>query len=185
MIRYQKTVDGVNVGEPGDLPEELIGLADESLADLSWVDHRLGYQGAGFVPVDVPPPLADQKAVKLAAAGAVYAAKIAAGYPVTLEGVAETLQVRNDTDRTNWLGLKSAAKDAIDAGNGSDLYPVKIRTTSNARYALTNDAAFALMSAVLVWLADHMDAFWDIADAIEAAADADALAAIDLEAGYP
>ena len=46
------------IGPPGPLPAELVGLAAESLADLSWADPALGYEGQGFVaaPADPPPP---------------------------------------------------------------------------------------------------------------------------------
>lgn len=49
---YQKKLlsDMSLVGAPGPLPDELQGLADESLADLSWSDVSLGYQGYGFFP---------------------------------------------------------------------------------------------------------------------------------------
>jgi hypothetical protein len=48
------------IGEPGPLPAELVGLADETLADLSaHLDPEacaaLGYVGQGFLYVDPPP----------------------------------------------------------------------------------------------------------------------------------
>ncbi len=53
MINWQKITpaDGNLVGEPGPLPADLRGLADESLADLDWTDVVLGYRGLGFIPV--------------------------------------------------------------------------------------------------------------------------------------
>lgn len=59
MIAYQKRqLPSDDVGEPGDLPLELQGLADISLADLIWTDVALGYHGFGYFPVEVddPPP---------------------------------------------------------------------------------------------------------------------------------
>lgn len=58
MILYQRKnlSDDSNIGNAGALPAELVGLADESLADLSWADPALGYDGQGFVPVTVPDP---------------------------------------------------------------------------------------------------------------------------------
>ena len=59
MILYQKTtLAGVPVGVPGQLPAELLGLADADLADLDWVDPAQGYGGHGFVPVEVADPRA-------------------------------------------------------------------------------------------------------------------------------
>lgn len=51
LYQRKDLASGSNVGEPGPLPPELVGLADHSLADLSWADPALGYSGAGFVPV--------------------------------------------------------------------------------------------------------------------------------------
>jgi hypothetical protein len=50
LYQRKHLADGADVGAPGPLPGELVGLADASLADLSWTDAVLGYQGDGFVP---------------------------------------------------------------------------------------------------------------------------------------
>lgn len=62
-MNYQRRIVsvGVDVGEPGPLPLELVGLPDEVLADLSaHLDAQacaeLGYTDAGFVPVTAEPP---------------------------------------------------------------------------------------------------------------------------------
>lgn len=131
-------------------------------------------------------PLADLKAARVVAAEAEYEARIAVGYPVTLGGNAETLQLRPNTeDRTNWLGVLVGAQAASALGNGSADYPTKIRTTSNAGYTITNDAAVALMFQLLGWAGEMFGARSAIKDAIAAATDAEALAAIDVTAGYP
>lgn len=58
MIAYQKRdlAADADVGVAGPLPPELTGLADESLANLSWTDPALGYQGFGYVSVVLPDP---------------------------------------------------------------------------------------------------------------------------------
>lgn len=57
MILYQRqTLAGDDVGEPGPLPADLVGLTDESLADLSWASPALGYSDAKFIPVEVADP---------------------------------------------------------------------------------------------------------------------------------
>lgn len=58
MIQYQRKnlADNSDIGAPADLPPELVGLADDSLADLSWADPSLGYSGQGFIPVTVADP---------------------------------------------------------------------------------------------------------------------------------
>lgn len=57
-MRYQRKVlsTGENVGGPAVLPEDLQGLADVSLADLSWASPALGYSDTGFFPVPDPEP---------------------------------------------------------------------------------------------------------------------------------
>jgi hypothetical protein len=56
MAYQRKQLPDTNIGDPGPLPEELVGLEDESLADLSWADPALGYRGVGFFPVAEPTP---------------------------------------------------------------------------------------------------------------------------------
>lgn len=54
MIKYQRqTMLGQPLAPPADLPPELVGLSNESLADLSWTDAALGYHGQRFMPVEV------------------------------------------------------------------------------------------------------------------------------------
>jgi hypothetical protein len=58
-MNYQrKTLPETDVGEPGPLPEELVGLADDSLADLSAALAPCPEQfvGQGFFPVAGPTP---------------------------------------------------------------------------------------------------------------------------------
>lgn len=57
QLWQRKTLAGDNVGEPGPLPDELVGLDLETLTDLSWVDPALNYADTGFVPVDIPDPV--------------------------------------------------------------------------------------------------------------------------------
>lgn len=57
MILYQKRqLPADDVGEPGNLPLDLQGLEDSSLADLIWTDAALGYHGFGYFPVTLPDP---------------------------------------------------------------------------------------------------------------------------------
>ncbi len=130
-------------------------------------------------------PLADLKAARVVEAEAEYQARLAVGYPTTLGGNAETLQLRNSEDRTNWLGLLVAAQAAVGAGQGAEDYPVAIRTTTNASYVVTNTAAVTLMFNLLAWAGAMFAARSAIKDAVAAAADKAALDAIDVTAGYP
>lgn len=59
--RKQLSTD-TNVGDPGPLPPELVGLDDTSLADLeaavgTEACEQLGYLDTGFFPADVAPPV--------------------------------------------------------------------------------------------------------------------------------
>ena len=68
MILYQRqTLADANLGKPGPLPAELVGLEDVSLADLSWADPALGFKGERFVPVEIaePPPAPSMRITKL------------------------------------------------------------------------------------------------------------------------
>jgi len=69
MSLYQRinATTGLLVGEPGPLPANLVGLKDESLADLeqalgSTIAHELGFGDTGFLPV--PPPEAEPPPVR-------------------------------------------------------------------------------------------------------------------------
>ena len=69
------------------------------------------------------------------------------GFPVTLDGNAETLQVSRDVDRTNWLTVYGLCLDGIGAGLGDAPDTIFIQTTSNARYYMTfNEAATKLFA---------------------------------------
>jgi hypothetical protein len=52
MYQRKQLSDLSSIGSAGPLPPELEGLANESLADLSWADPALGYSGQGFFSVD-------------------------------------------------------------------------------------------------------------------------------------
>ncbi|MCA6262709.1 hypothetical protein [Phenylobacterium sp.] len=60
MLYQRKILPNTNVNDPGPLPPELVGLADESLANLSAAlgvaAEELGYAGQGFFPYTPPPP---------------------------------------------------------------------------------------------------------------------------------
>lgn len=56
-ILYQRKniISNENIGEPANLPQELVGLEQESLNDLSlaipYAVEELGYKDQGFFPV--------------------------------------------------------------------------------------------------------------------------------------
>jgi hypothetical protein len=50
LYQRRNLATGEDIGEPGPIPRELLGLADESLANLNWADASLGYTGQGLFP---------------------------------------------------------------------------------------------------------------------------------------
>lgn len=132
-----------------------------------------------------PFSLDERKAAKLSLAAATYEEKLAVGYPVTLGGNDETLQCRNEHDRTNWLGLLIGAQTAVGLGAGASAYPVKIRCTSNAEYSVTNTEAVALMLGLLGWAGTMLAAYWAVKDSIKDAPNGASVDAVDVSAGYP
>lgn len=61
MLYQRKLLPDTNIGDPVPLPAELVGLDDDTLADLSahldaGAVQQLGYVGQGFIPVPDPEP---------------------------------------------------------------------------------------------------------------------------------
>jgi hypothetical protein len=60
MLYQRKTLPDTNMGDPAPLPAELVGLSDDSLADLSAAlgvaADETGFAGQGFFPYTPPPP---------------------------------------------------------------------------------------------------------------------------------
>jgi hypothetical protein len=124
---------------------------------------------------------------KRQALSAEYESRFSAGFPCTLDGVGETLQMR-DQDKTNWLTFKDACQDGIDDGHGAQTNPQPIRCTSNRLHVVTNDAGKALMKGARAWYGGTMYRQWQLSDAIDTAernSDAAAVDAIDVTIGWP
>lgn len=151
-----------------------------------WSDEEL--QAVGVVRAvepDPPPTLEQVKAARKRLAEAEYAARMVVGFPVPSLGPGETLQLRNDTDATRWLGFKDSCNDAIAAGLGDQLCPQAIRTTANNDHLVTFSAGAQLMRDLRAWAGAMLANLWSLKDAIEAAEDAEAVEAVDLAAGWP
>jgi len=60
MLYQRKTLPDTLMGDPAPLPAELVGLSDDSLADLSAAlgvaADETGFAGQGFFPFTPPPP---------------------------------------------------------------------------------------------------------------------------------
>lgn len=57
LYQCKNIITGENVGDPIELPQELVGLEQESLNDLSaaipYAVEELGYKDRGFFPVTI------------------------------------------------------------------------------------------------------------------------------------
>lgn len=133
----------------------------------------------------LPPDLDALKAEKRAALAAEYQSRIQSfpwdfGAPF---GVLH-LQLRDVTDQANWLTLQGKAMLAISAGQGdSALLP--IRTEENVTVPVTATVAAQVMDALSTFGGTMLAHRWALQDAIMAAEDEEALAAIDITAGWP
>lgn len=115
-----------------------------------------------------------------------YEAFLAVGFPVTLEGNAETLQVSRDVDRTNWLTLLGICDEAFFAGAGD--YPIPapgLRCTSNTNYLVTFNEAAVIIRDIRAWAAAAQANWWRLKDAARAAPTREDLQSIDLDEGWP
>jgi len=121
-----------------------------------------------------------------AEAEAAYRAFVAGGFPVTLEGHAETLQCATPEDRANWLIFKGALDDALAAGaNPDDPAPIPVRTTANTLHVVTYAQGLQLIADMRAWGFAAEANRWRLKDLIDAAKSNDDLRAIDLTEGWP
>lgn len=104
----------------------------------------------------------------------------------------ETLQCRNELDRTNWLGLlvKCTEAERFAAEIEAD-WPLTLqidpplRCTSNRMYVISYQDAKGRMLALLDQVGQAQANWWRIKDLVEAAETLDQLKAIDISGGYP
>ena len=128
-------------------------------------------------------------------ADAAYEAHLSRGFPTAPlpgEPEPETLQCRNELDRTNWLALLAlcdAQQRVADLTADPTLMdapiPVPIRATSNRMYVVSYADAKARMFALLGQAAAAQANWWRLKDECRSATTAAALEAIDMKAGWP
>jgi len=116
---------------------------------------------------------------------AAYEAHLARGFPITMSGQDETLQVGRDVDRTNWLTFLGICDEAVAAGLGDQNAPFPVRCTSNTLYTVTYAEGAALVRDLRLWAASAQANWWALKDAASAADTAEALNAIDETQGWP
>lgn len=91
------------------------------------------------------------RARRLAEINARYDAHVGPGYPVTLEGAAETLQVAREVDGINWLTVKGICEEGVAAGAGDVPGLMFLQTTSNHQYVMTYNEALAIIRDLRAW----------------------------------
>lgn len=95
------------------------------------------------------------------------------------------LQTRNLDDRTNWLTSQAAYSAAVAGGHGA-VMGAKFRTAGNQTIDASYDDGLATLLEMAAWGAAVMDRSWVMKDIeIGGAETFEALAAIDIEAGWP
>lgn len=117
-----------------------------------------------------------------------YEAHINPGFPVTLEGNAETLQVARDVDRTNWLTVYGICLEGIAAELGDVPDLIFLQTTSNRRYDMTFNEAASIIRDLRAWnIASwaNWNRLKDAARDPEQTPTAAALEALNLDEGWP
>ena len=132
---------------------------------------------------------ADQiRAQKLAEEAKAFGDVMAQGFPVTLQGRAETLQVARDVDKINWSRLQYHCLRAQAAGAGgqplSAVGLLRLKTTSNAEYDLTVDETLAVLDQLERWTMAQMGKDWDVKRRLDAAFTPEAVRAIDVAAEW-
>jgi hypothetical protein len=129
---------------------------------------------------------------KLAAVEAAYSRRFDRGAPhnfgTTAEPCIEHLQVSREVDKTNWLTLKDAIRDAFEEGLQDQPMMLPIRTTENINHPMTWAEGRAVVNtSIRSFGALMMGALWTKKAQLAAAAAAglDALQAFDPESGWP
>ena len=172
------------VGDPAPLPDALIGLANESLVDLpaaldpcpdEWLD-------TGFLLVE---PVASLDELKAAARSQVYSLReqhLAAGFDYDFGDVRGAHHIGTTaSDMVGWDEVTQGAAALAALGQGSTSFTILTETGPVTVTALEWQAILAHATGVRQPIWHHSFAL--IAE-IAAAADAAALAAIDIEDGW-
>ena len=165
--------------EPGPVPAGKVETRSTLVDDGTTITRVLTL-------IDVAPAtLADLRSAQATAVNDRRDAILTAGYSHDFgapNGV-KLLQTR-ESDETNWLTLQNSCIAAVMAGQGAAAGAV-IRTADNVNIALSYADGLQVTLAMSAWGAAVYAASWKLKDAIAAAADPAALAAIDITAGWP
>lgn len=172
------------VGNAAPLPAELVGLTDASLADLSAALSPVpgAYAGRGFIPYTPAPTLTQLQAAKLSLIATQYTNRLAGGAPYSGQVL--------DIDAASRADLGGMAATALAAIGGTTPWPASYSTGwichSGTRLALpTPQDGIALAASAGNYYAELVQHAKSLADAVSASSTTDAVAAIDVAAGWP
>jgi hypothetical protein len=148
-------------------------------ADGQIVEMPAEYEAANTPSFD------DLKAAKLAAVNAKLNEVLTGGFTVPSGDMAgKVLQTRNLEDRTNWLISQASYSAAVAAGQGA-ADGAEFRTADNSTFTLSYADGLTVLLGMAAWGAACMSNSWALKDAASAAEDEAALAAVDVEGGWP
>lgn len=148
---------------------------------------RQDLEALGLVWVEPEPlTLAEARAARNGEVTARREAAFAAGFSPTAGALAgHTLQCRGEADKINWLTSATAYGAAVAAGQGA-VSGATFRTMANVTVQTTFAEGYALIvQGMAAWGEAIMHRSWALKDAIDASEDLAALAAIDIEIGWP
>ncbi len=137
------------------------------------------YDIAAEAFVDVPlatPTLAQRKASLKDRVKRIGDTKLTAGFAFDFGGDdgVQHLQLRDNTDRTNWLTAQAAYQAQVALGNGA-VVGAAIRTAENDIITMSFADAYTMLLGMAAWGQSLYAVSWAKQDAIEAASDGDAL----------
>lgn len=141
---------------------------------------------AGEVPAAPAVSLDDVKASRIAAVKAKHFALEQAGYQHDFgpgHGIG-TLQVRNNTDKTNWLTAQAMYSAQVVAGNGA-VEGATFRTAENNNVTLSFSAALAVILQMAAWGGGLAQVAWSKQDALRAATTLAEAYAVSIDTGWP
>lgn len=134
------------------------------------------------MPSLATPATRERKVLRI---NAVYERRQAHGFPVTLEGNAETLQVARERDGINWLTVKGICDEGIAQGQGDEPGLIFLQATSNNRYFMSFNEAASIIRDLRAWGIASWANWNRLKDLARAARFSAELEAIDPEEGWP
>lgn len=187
---------------------QLVGVTalDECVRGPGWTCHLWNAQSARLLDAPAPEPWqpgcwtwdAENVRWRLAAIPEGYAdwmaarisserdARIAAGMPYAFPDGNGTVQLRNERDITNVIGVGTSGMMLDAAGDAETT--VGFRDQEDVTHTLTGAQAQALGQKATAWISAHYTAAWTHKDAVKRLAEAGNLAALDdydIGAGWP